>query len=144
MGKKELKTNAMRILDKNKIPYEYQTYDCAVFIDGITAADKAGLPRAHVYKTLVTTGKSGEYYVFVIPDRSGIRLKKSGAYSKGKGIGNASGKTIARCDRLYKGRVHCNRDEKTIFYGDRHHRPKAGIFVRQRWKTRHADKAASG
>lgn len=86
MSKKELKTNAMRILDRNKIPYEYQTYDCAVFIDGITVADKAGLPRAYVYKTLVTTGKSGEYYVFVIPIEAELDLKKAARTVKEKAL----------------------------------------------------------
>ena len=41
MSKKELKTNAMRILDRNKIPYEYETYECDEFVDGITTADKS-------------------------------------------------------------------------------------------------------
>lgn len=51
MSKKELKTNAMRILDRNKIPYEYETYECDEFVDGITTADKIGLPHEQVYKT---------------------------------------------------------------------------------------------
>ena len=67
MSKKELKTNAMRILDRNKIPYEYETYECDEFVDGITTADKIGLPHEQVYKTLVTVGKTGGHYVFVIP-----------------------------------------------------------------------------
>ena len=67
MSKKELKTNAMRILDKNKIPYEYMTYECEEFISGVMTADKTGHPHELVYKTLVTTGKSGEHYVCVIP-----------------------------------------------------------------------------
>ena len=50
MSKKELKTNAMRILDRNKIPYEYETYECDEFVDGITTADKIGLPHEQVYK----------------------------------------------------------------------------------------------
>ena len=57
----------MRFLDRNKIPYEYQTYEGAEFIDGISVADKIGLPHEQVYKTLVTVGKSGGHYVFVIP-----------------------------------------------------------------------------
>lgn len=77
MGKKELKTNAMRILDRYKIPYEYQTYECDEFVDGITIADQAGLPHDRVYKTLVTTGKSGIHYVFVIPIASELDLKKA-------------------------------------------------------------------
>lgn len=77
MSKKELKTNAMRILEKNKIPFEYQTYECEEFVDGITTADKIGLPHEQVYKTLVTTGKSGMHYVFVIPIAKELDLKKA-------------------------------------------------------------------
>ena len=77
MSKKEFKTNAMRILDRNKIPYEYQTYECDEFVDGIAVADKVGLPHELVYKTLVTTGKSGNHYVFVIPIEAELDLKKA-------------------------------------------------------------------
>ena len=37
MGK-EAKTNAMRMLDKNKISYEALVYECDEFIDGIHCA----------------------------------------------------------------------------------------------------------
>lgn len=77
MGKKELKTNAMRILDRQKIPYTYQTYECDEFTDGIHVADQLGLPHEQVFKTLVTVGKTGEYYVFVIPIAKEIDLKKA-------------------------------------------------------------------
>ena len=77
MSKKELKTNAMRMLDRMKIPYEYETYECEDFTDGIETADKLGYDHARVYKTLVTTGKSGEHYVFVIPIEAEIDFKKA-------------------------------------------------------------------
>ena len=77
MSKKELKTNAMRMLDRMKIPYEYETYECGDFTDGIETADKLGYDHALVYKTLVTTGKSGEHYVFVIPIEAEIDFKKA-------------------------------------------------------------------
>ena len=77
MSKKELKTNAMRILDRSKISYEYQTYECDNFTDGISTADTLGLPHERVYKTLVTTGKSGSHYVFVIPIEAELDLKKA-------------------------------------------------------------------
>ena len=77
MGKKEVKTNAMRILDKMKISYEYQTYECDEFTDGIETADKLNLPHEQVYKTIVTTGKSGEHYVFVLPIEAEIDFKKA-------------------------------------------------------------------
>lgn len=77
MSKKELKTNAMRMLDRMKIPYEYETYECEDFTDGIETTDKLGYDHALVYKTLVTTGKSGEHYVFVIPIEAEIDFKKA-------------------------------------------------------------------
>lgn len=77
MGKKEVKTNAMRILERNKIPYEFSTYACDAFTDGISVADKLGIAHELVYKTLVTTGKSKEHYVFVIPIEAEIDLKKA-------------------------------------------------------------------
>ena len=77
LSKKELKTNAMRILDRSKISYEYQTYECDNFTDGISTADTLGLPHERVYKTLVTTGKSGSHYVFVIPIEAELDLKKA-------------------------------------------------------------------
>ncbi|MDO5389661.1 MAG: Cys-tRNA(Pro) deacylase [Eubacteriales bacterium] len=64
---KEVKTNAMRILEKNKIPYELLTYECDEFIDGIHVADKTGTPYEQSFKTLVMEGKSKAYYVFVLP-----------------------------------------------------------------------------
>ena len=67
----------MRILDRSKISYEYQTYECDNFTDGISTADTLGLPHERVYKTLVTTGKSGSHYVFVIPIEAELDLKKA-------------------------------------------------------------------
>ena len=77
MAKKENKTNAMRILEKLKIPYEMRTYECDMFIDGIHIADQLSLPYDKVYKTLVTVGKSCNHYVFVIPIEEEIDFKKA-------------------------------------------------------------------
>lgn len=77
MSKKELKTNAMRMLDRLKIPYEYMAYECEEFISGVSTADQTGLPHELVYKTLVTTGKSKEHYVFLIPIEAELDLKKA-------------------------------------------------------------------
>ena len=49
---KEIKTNAMRILDRMKIPYSHYTYECEEFTDGVQVADMLGLPHEKVYKTL--------------------------------------------------------------------------------------------
>ncbi len=74
---KEIKTNAMRILEKEKIPYQAMSYECEEFIDGITIADKVGLPYELVYKTLVTQGNSKNYFVFVIPIAEELDMKKA-------------------------------------------------------------------
>lgn len=74
---KEIKTNAMRILETKKIPYTTHTYECEEFIDGIQIADMLGLPHEKVYKTLVTQGNSKNYYVFVIPIAEELDMKKA-------------------------------------------------------------------
>ncbi len=74
---KEIKTNAMRILETQKITYEMHTYECDEFIDGIQIADMLGLPYEKVYKTLVTQGNSKNYYVFVIPIAEELDMKKA-------------------------------------------------------------------
>lgn len=72
---KEIKTNAMRILEKNKIPYETIQYECDEFIDGLHTAQKTGAPVEQSFKTLVVQGKSKAYYVLVIPIAEEIDLK---------------------------------------------------------------------
>lgn len=76
MGK-ENKTNAMRILDKNKINYKINTYECDEFKDGISIADMLSQPYEKSFKTLVTVGKTKNYYVFVIPVDKEIDFKKA-------------------------------------------------------------------
>ncbi len=75
MGK-EVKTNAMRQLDAQKIPYELNLYECEEFIDGVTIADRLHQPYESSFKTLVTVGKSGGYYVFVLPIAEELDFKK--------------------------------------------------------------------
>ena len=76
MGK-EVKTNAMRILDRNKIKYTLNTYECDNFIDGVSVADALGQDYDMSFKTLVTVGKSGQYYVFAIPIAEELDMKKA-------------------------------------------------------------------
>lgn len=72
---KEVKTNAMRILESMGIPFEHYTYECEEFVDGLQIADMLGLPHEKVYKTLVTVGNSKNYYVFVIPVGDELDMK---------------------------------------------------------------------
>lgn len=78
MAKKEDKTNVMRLLDKAKVAYTAREYDHADgAIDGEAVAKKLGQDPARVFKTLVTRGASRNYYVFVVPVRAELDLKKA-------------------------------------------------------------------
>ena len=74
---KEIKTNAMRFLDKNKITYNKMFYECDEFVDGMEVAKKLGQPFERTFKTLVTEGKSKNYFVFVLPVDKELDLKKA-------------------------------------------------------------------
>lgn len=74
---KNIKTNAMRILEKKKIPFKVNYYSCDEFIDGIHIADKLGQSYDISFKTLVAEGKSKEHYVFVLPVHRELDLKKA-------------------------------------------------------------------
>ncbi|BAH43698.1 conserved hypothetical protein [Brevibacillus brevis NBRC 100599] len=75
---KQGKTNAMRILDKEKIAYTMLTYATDDGkIDGIAVAQKIGREESVVYKTLISQGTSKLYYVFVIPVEAELDLKKA-------------------------------------------------------------------
>lgn len=71
------KTNALRLLDRMKIPYEAYTYPCEEFTDGEEVARQLGLNPGDVCKTLVTVGKSGGHYVFVLPVNQELDRKKA-------------------------------------------------------------------
>ena len=73
-----VKTNAMRMLDRAGIPYKTHSYEAGDGpVDGVTAAEKLGIPPEKVYKTLVTRGASRANYVFVIPVAKELDLKKA-------------------------------------------------------------------
>ena len=74
---KEEKTNVMRTLDQKKIPYTAHSYDPEGPIDGVSVAQTLGQPPERVFKTLVTKGASGAYYVFDIPVAENLDLKKA-------------------------------------------------------------------
>ena len=81
MGKskkdKDIKTNAMRFLDSKKIAYTVNTYECEDFVDGVHIAQMLGQDEKMSYKTLVTKGKSGGYFVFVLPVALELDMKKA-------------------------------------------------------------------
>ncbi|MBR4442351.1 MAG: Cys-tRNA(Pro) deacylase [Clostridia bacterium] len=73
----EVKTNAVRIVETHGATYALHTYPCKEPLDGVTVAEKLGADVKRVFKTLVTQGKSGAYFVFVIPAAEELDLKKA-------------------------------------------------------------------
>lgn len=85
MAKKEVKTNVMRVLDSKKIPYNHYTYDNTI-VNGAQVAAALGQEPGCVFKTLVTVGKSGEHYVFMVPVEEELDLKKAAKATGEKSI----------------------------------------------------------
>ena len=84
---KEQKTNAMRILEQKKIPYESLDYPHGNEpVDGETVARLTGSDPDKVFKTLVAVGASRMHYVFVIPVAKELDLKKAAKAVKEKSI----------------------------------------------------------
>lgn len=77
MPKKQAKTNAIREVEAAGIPFEYLTFQCEGAPSGVEVASMLGQDPDHVFKTLVTTAKSGDHYVFMIPVAEELDLKKA-------------------------------------------------------------------
>lgn len=92
---KDDKTNVMRILDQKKVSYVSLRYECDGAVSGVEAARRMGLDEKDVFKTLVTVGKSGEHYVFVIPVAEELDLKKAAS-----SVGEKSVEMIPQKDLL--------------------------------------------
>ena len=75
--KAEEKTNVMRVLEQKKVPYKGHCYVDTDAVSGVEVAEVLGQDPAHVFKTLVTMGKTKQNYVFVIPVARELDLKKA-------------------------------------------------------------------
>lgn len=84
--KKDDKTNVMRLLEQKKVPYESHSYEPDATMTGEEIAALLNEPADHVFKTLVTQGKSNAYYVFVIPVAAELDLKKAAKAAGEKAI----------------------------------------------------------
>ena len=73
------KTNVMRILDQAKIPYQSYSIPATGENSASDLARMLGEDPARVFKTLVTVGKSGNHYVFMVPAEKELHLKKAAA-----------------------------------------------------------------
>ena len=77
MGKKDEKTNVMRLLDASGVAYTEHRYEQDPTKTGEEIAALLGENPAAVFKTLVTVGKSGRHYVFAVPVAGSLNLKKA-------------------------------------------------------------------
>ena len=84
----KVKTNAMRILDSNKIDYNMLPYEIkkGEHIDGVEVAQQIGRDVSEVYKTLVAQGSSKNIYVYVIPVNETLDLKKAAKVANEKNV----------------------------------------------------------
>ena len=71
------KTNAIRMVESRKLPYREHLYAADSALSGTEVAAILGQDPQRVFKTLVTTGKSGQHYVFMIPVEEELDLKKA-------------------------------------------------------------------
>ncbi len=96
------KTNVMRILEQKKIRYEAHCIGDNTKLSGVDVANALGKMPESVFKTLVTVGKSGSNYVFVVPINGELNLKKAA-----KAVGEKSVEMIKQRDLLpLTGYVH--------------------------------------
>ena len=67
MPKHPAKTNAIREVEAARIPFQFRTFECEGAPSGVEVAQMLGEDPDRVFKTLVTQGKSGGHFVFMIP-----------------------------------------------------------------------------
>lgn len=77
MAKEKTKTNAVRISERAKIDFEVINYESDGFMEGTAIAEKLGQPLEQTFKTLVTKGKPGQFFVFAVPVAEELDLKKA-------------------------------------------------------------------
>ena len=83
---KDPKTNAMRALENAGAPYSHITFECEGAPSGVEVAQMLGQNPQEVFKTLVTQGKSGQHYVFMVPVAEGLDLRREASCAGEKSI----------------------------------------------------------
>lgn len=73
------KTNAIREMEAAHADFAVRFFDCPEALSGVEVASMLGLDEDRVFKTLVTQGKSGSHYVFMVPVACELDLKKAAA-----------------------------------------------------------------
>ncbi|MBJ2357360.1 Cys-tRNA(Pro) deacylase [Sphaerochaeta sp. S2] len=89
------KTNAMRILEAQAIPYEVVEYMWdEEHLDAVHASEVAGLEPSQVFKTIVLEDSEKQIFVFCLPADFSVSLKKVKALTGSKDI------ELLKLDRL--------------------------------------------
>lgn len=104
MAKNKHKTNAVRIVEAKKIPYQVYEYEAPDgFLDGVSVAEVMGQDPRQVFKTLVLQGASREYFVCVIPVAEELDLKKAAKHFGEKKIEMILARNITAVTGYIKG-----------------------------------------
>ena len=112
------KTNAMRIIESKGLDYKLHTCQCEEAKSADEIALIFGKEPERVFKTLVTVGRSGEHYVFMLPACDELDLKKAA-----KAVGEKSVEMVRSKELLPLTGLLPRRDEKNLPHDGAHHRP---------------------
>lgn len=94
MKKKEEKTNAVRLLAQKKLDFTTHDYTDSGAVGGMEVAQALGQDPQRMFKTLVTQGHSGGYYVFLVPVCAELNLKRAAAAVGEKSIAMIKSKEL--------------------------------------------------
>ncbi|HBE98466.1 MAG TPA: Cys-tRNA(Pro) deacylase [Firmicutes bacterium] len=82
---KNIKTNAMRLLDEANIPYTSCEYDESI-VDGEGVAQALKEDPECVFKSLVCENDKHEHFIFEVPVNESLNLKKAAKATHSKSI----------------------------------------------------------
>ncbi|MBQ9359180.1 MAG: aminoacyl-tRNA deacylase [Abditibacteriota bacterium] len=80
------KTNAVRSLERKGLPFKLYSYPCPEALSAVEIAQRLDMPHQKVFKTLVTEGRSGSIYVFMVPAAEELDLRKAAAAAGEKSV----------------------------------------------------------
>lgn len=94
MKKQEEKTNAVRLLTQKKLSFQTHDYTDSGAVSAVEVAEALGQEPQRMFKTLVTEGRSGAHYVFLVPAPAELDLKKAAAAVGEKSIAMLKSKEL--------------------------------------------------
>ena len=92
--KKEEKTNAVRLLTQKKLAFQTHDYTDSGAVSGLEVAQALGQKPQRMFKTLVTEGRSGAHYVFLVPVAGELDLKKAASVVGEKSVAMIKSKDL--------------------------------------------------